>query len=128
MNNIAKVPAGSKVDHILTTSVTAVQGKWANFQHRALECGAALPGVQNAAFAWGVPLTGNNWQGAVEIEGQPVASKPSERLSIPLRSITPGYFDLLGLTVTEGRDFRATDGRNAPGVGIVNQALAERYF
>jgi putative ABC transport system permease protein len=128
MINVSNVRSGYNTGHILTVTVTTVQGNAQDFHRRALERVSAIPGVRNAAFAWGVPLTGNNWQGAVEIEGQPIASKPSERLSIPLRSITTGYFDLLGLTITEGRDFRATDGRGAPGVGIVNQALAERYF
>lgn len=128
MNNIAKVPSGYKVDHILTMSVTAVQGKWADFHHRALERVAALPGVQHAAFAWGVPLTGNNWPGAFEIEGQPTPSRESDRPSLPLRSVTPGYFDLLGLAMLDGRDFRNTDDRDAPRVAIVNQAFADRYF
>jgi putative ABC transport system permease protein len=114
--------------HILTMTVTTVQGDALDFHRRALERVGAIPGVQNAAFAWGVPLTGNNWQGAVEFEGQPEASKPSERISLPLRSITPGYFQLLGLAIFDGRDFRSTDARNAPNVAVINQALAERYF
>ncbi len=128
MVNVSNVRSGYNMGHILTVTVTTVEGDAQDFHRRALEKVSAIPGVRNAAFAWGVPLTGNNWQGMVEIEGQPPASKPSERLSIPLRSVTPGYFDLLGLKIAEGRDFRATDGRNAPGVGIVNQALADRYF
>jgi putative ABC transport system permease protein len=32
------------------------------------------------------------------------------------------------LNVIEGRDFRNTDGREAPLVAVVNQALAEKYF
>jgi putative ABC transport system permease protein len=87
-----------------------------------------LPGVQAAAFAWGVPLTGNNWPGAVEIEGQPPPAKPSERLSLPLRSVTPGYFKLLGLGISDGRDFRDTDTRQTPRVAIVNKAFVDRYF
>lgn len=128
MVNVSNIRSGYNMGHILTVTVTTVEGDAQDFHRRALEKVSAIPGVRNAAFAWGVPLTGNNWQGIVEIEGQPPASKPSERLSIPLRSVTPGYFDLLGLKIAEGRDFRATDGRNAPGVGIVNQALADRYF
>ena len=63
MMNIAKVQSGYNTGRILTMSVTAVQGDWADFHRRALERVSALPGVQYAAFAWGVPLTGNNWPG-----------------------------------------------------------------
>ena len=128
MMNVAAVQSGYSTSHILTMSVTAVQGNWQDFHQRALERVSALPGVQHAAFAWGVPLTGNNWPGAVEIEGQPPAAKPSDRLSLPLRSVTTGYFSLLGQTIAEGRDFRSSDGRDAPRVAIVNRALADRYF
>ena len=107
--------------------MTAVQGDWSDFHRRALERVSQLPGVQQAAFAWGTPLTGNDWPGSVEIEGHPVA-KPTDLIAVPLRSVTPGYFTLLGLTMTDGRDFRSTDNRTAPAVAVVNQALADRYF
>lgn len=128
MMNLSKVPSGYNTARILTMSVTAVKGDWLDFHRRALERVAALPGVERAAFAWGVPLTGNSWPGQVDIEGQPAPSKPSDQLSLPLRSVTPGYFNLLGLTISNGRDFRSTDNRTAPGVAVVNQALADRYF
>jgi putative ABC transport system permease protein len=128
MNNLSNVQAGYNTGQILTMSVTAVQGDWSDFHQRALERVSRLPGVQRAAFAWGVPLTGNNWPGRVEIEGQPAASKASDRISLPLRSVTPDYFNLLGQALVAGRDFRSTDTRNAPPVAIINQALADRYF
>ncbi len=128
MINVSSVQSGYKTNRILTMSVTAVQGDWSDFHIRALERVAALPGVEHAAFAWGVPLTGNNWPGAVEIEGQPPPARPTDRLSLPLRSVTPDYFTLMGLAIAEGRDFRATDKRDAPRVAIINRALADRYF
>jgi putative ABC transport system permease protein len=128
MMNVSKVASGYSFDHILSMTVTAVQGEWMGFHTRALERVSALPGVQHAALAWGVPLTGNNWPGAVELEGQPPAAKATDRLAVPLRAVTQGYFALLGLTVVDGRDFRATDTRDAPRVAIVNQSLADRYF
>ena len=100
----------------------------AEFHRRALERVQALPGVQHAAYAWGVPLTGNNWPGRVIIEGQPVPASASEATELPLRSITSGYFEMLGLPLIEGRDFRSNDGGDAPPVAIVNQAFADRYF
>ncbi len=75
---------------------------------------AAIPGVQYAAFAWGVPLTGNNWPATVDVEGQPAPAKESDRIAVPLRAVTQNYFALLGLPLLDGRDFRATDIRKAP--------------
>jgi putative ABC transport system permease protein len=128
MMNLSKAPSGYNTGHILTMSVTAVQGDWADFHLRALERVSAFPGVQQAAFAWGVPLTGNNWPARVEIEGMPAAGKASDQISLPLRSVTPGYFKLLGLSISDGRDFRSTDTRSAPNVAVINQSLADRYF
>jgi putative ABC transport system permease protein len=127
MHNVANVQAGYSLDRVLAMTVTAVQGDWSDFHHRALERVSHLPGVQRAAFVWGTPLTGNDWPGLVEIEGHPVM-KPSDRIALPLRAVTPGYFDLLGLNFVEGRDVRDTDDRKAPAVAVVNQALADRYF
>jgi putative ABC transport system permease protein len=128
MVNIAKVPSGYNTGRILTMSVTAVQGDWSNFHQRALERVSALPGVQYAAFAWGVPLTGNNWPATLEVEGQAPAIKESDKTAMPLRAVTPDYFQVMGLAMLEGREFRSTDDRKAPNVAIVNHAFVDRYF
>jgi putative ABC transport system permease protein len=130
MVNIAKVPSGYSTGRILTMSVTEVQSwsTWGSFHRQALERVAALPGVQYAAFAWGVPLTGNNWPATLEIEGQPPAVKESDKTALPLRAVTPDYFKLMGMALIEGREFRSTDDDKAPNVAIVNRTFADRYF
>jgi putative ABC transport system permease protein len=129
MVNLSKVESGYNTGHILTMSVTAVQrAKWEDFHRRALERVATVPGVQDVAFAWGVPLTGNSWPATLEIEGQPEAVKDGDKIALPMRAATPGYFKLLGQSITDGRDFRSTDSGKATMVAIVNQALADRYF
>jgi putative ABC transport system permease protein len=128
MINVSNVRSGFHTSHVLTMTVTAVQGDLDAFHRRALDRVTALAGVDGAAFAWGVPLTGKNWPAKAEIEGQPPAMKDSERIAIPLRSVTTGYFNLLGLKLEQGRDFRSTDKKKAPFVMIVNKALADRYF
>lgn len=128
MMNLSKVQMGFSTSHILTATVTAVNGDWFRFHLMALERIAAIPGVEKVAFAWGVPLTGNDWPGEVEIEGQPALSNSSTGIAIPFRAATPGYFDLLGQAVSLGRDFLASDVRNSPGVAVVNQSLVDRYF
>jgi putative ABC transport system permease protein len=128
MYNLSGVPSGYDTSRILTMSVTAVQGEWRDFHERALEEVSALPGVEHAAFAWGVPLTGNNWPRAVEIEGDTSARDPGDPLILPARSVTPGYFELLGLDMVRGRDIRSADTGGETGVAVINEAFVERYF
>ncbi|MGA2848459.1 MAG: ABC transporter permease [Terracidiphilus sp.] len=130
MVKIAEVPSGYSTSRILTMSVTDVQSRasWAPFHKQALERVAAIPGVQYAAFAWGVPLTGNNWPASMDIEGQPPAAKESDTITLPLRAVTPDYFKLMGWALTDGREFRSTDDDKAATVAIVNQAFTRRYF
>jgi putative ABC transport system permease protein len=111
-------------------SVTEVQSQssWGSFHRQALERVAALPGIQYAAFAWGVPLTGNNWPATMDIEGQPPAVKESDKIALPLRAVTPDYFKLMGMALVDGREFRSADDDKAPNVAIVNQAFTHRYF
>jgi putative ABC transport system permease protein len=130
MINIAKVPSGYNTGHILTMSVTEVRSwsEWTSFHRHALERVSAIPGVQYAAFAWGVPLTGNNWPATLEIEGQPPATKESEKTALPMRAVTEDYFKLMGVGMLLGREFRSTDEGKEATVAIVNQAFADRYF
>ena len=128
--NIAKVPSGFNTSRILTMSVTEVQSRetWGSFHRTALERVAAIPGVQYAAFAWGVPLTGNNWPATLQIEGQPPVVKESDKAAVPLRAVTSDYFKLMGIELVDGREFRTNDDDKAPHVAIVNQAFVKRYF
>jgi putative ABC transport system permease protein len=130
MAKIAEVPSGYNTSRILTMSVTEVQSRanWLPFHRQALARVAAIPGVQYAAFAWGVPLTGNNWPVTMDIEGQPPAAKESDKIALPLRAVTPDYFKLMGLALIDGREFRPTEDDKAPAVAIVNQAFTQRYF
>lgn len=127
MQKLDAVEAGYDTSNVLTMSVTSVQDDWADFHERAIERVAALPGVEGVAFSWGVPLTGNNWPTAVEIEG---VSPDDERLRTPIamRAATTGYFDLLGQAITGGRDFSRSDASDGAPVVIVNQAFVDRYL
>jgi putative ABC transport system permease protein len=130
MAKIAAVPSGYDINRILTMSVTEVQSQstWGSFHRQALERVAALPGVQHAAFAWGVPLTGNNWPATLDIEGQPPPLKESDKAALPMRAVTPDYFNLMSMAMIDGRQFRSNDDDKSTKVAIVNQAFARRYF
>ena len=51
-----------------------------------------------------------------------------ERLGLVLWSVAPGYFDVVGLPVLQGRGFGDEDGRGGEAVVIINETVARRYF
>jgi predicted permease len=109
--------------------------KFSDFHAQALDRISALPEIENVAFAWGVPLTGNSWTSRVTIDGENDTGKLKDALIIQTRSVTADYFDLLRLKIVAGRTFRAADAwygphvdTNAPFVAVINEALAEKYF
>jgi putative ABC transport system permease protein len=127
--NLDRLQPGYDTGQIMAMTVTTMdRQRSTEFHQLALQRVKSVAGVTHAAFAWGVPLTGNKWPGEIEFPGQAGPSKPADRVSVPLRSITEEYFDVMGMRIAEGRAFRATDGRDAPRVAIVNEALARRYY
>jgi predicted permease len=86
----------------------------------------AIPGVQSAAAGWPLPLSSLDVNIEFEIEGRPLASgtEMNEHMGVT----TPGFFQTMRIPLMAGRDFRPSDDANAPGVIIVNQAFAKKYF
>jgi putative ABC transport system permease protein len=128
VKSLANIRPGYDTQNVLTMSVTTVGTNWLGFHQQAMERVSRLPGVKSAAFVWGVPLTGNKWENAFEIEGRPSSGALKDEINLPTRSVTPDYFDALGLKLTEGRAFRVSDDDKAPRVAIINEAAAALYF
>ena len=122
---LASVNPGYEIDNIMAVTVTTVTpNSFLPFHTQVLERVAALPGVSHAAFAWGVPLTGNKWPGNIEFIGRPDLGTGQ----LPLRSVTADYFALMEMPIVAGRAFTDDDNNEAPLVMVVNQSLANRYF
>jgi putative ABC transport system permease protein len=93
------------------------------FYTRLLERVRALPGVESAATGTGIlqPLVTNS--GIFSIEGTPLPP-PEERIEYPVELVWPGYFDVVGMTITRGRAFTDADGSQSPRVVVINETLA----
>jgi predicted permease len=127
--NLSNVQPDYDTEHVLAMTVTAVQRNgWMPFHTEALARVAKLPGVRQAAFVWGLPLTGNKWLADFELPGQLASTRLTDRVNLPMRSITPDYFAAMDIRLEEGRGFRASDDDKAPRVAIINRTLANRYF
>jgi putative ABC transport system permease protein len=86
----------------------------------------AIPGVQAVGAIDTLPLAGGPYYGYF-IESRPPYT-PATRLAANFRIVSPGYFHAMGIPLVEGRLPGAQDNGTAPGVLVINKALARRDF
>lgn len=90
---------------------------------------SALPGVQSAGLVTAMPFIEANIdvQALFTVVGDPPPA-PGEEPRASVNVATPGYFTAMGIPVVRGRALAASDGKDAPPVAVISQALADRYF
>jgi len=86
-----------------------------------------IAGVRAAAATHRLPMMGNSGFGGVRIEGKP-ESRPGETPIVIYRSITPGYFNVLGIPILRGRTFDAIESEGTKAAAIINQRMAARFW
>jgi putative ABC transport system permease protein len=68
---------------------------------------------------------GNDW--LFTVEGQSDADS-RRNPHVNLEAVTPGYFDAMRIPLRQGRAFTDRDAEGAPGVAIVSDGFARRYW
>jgi putative ABC transport system permease protein len=86
----------------------------------------AIPGLQAAAIASAIPFGGSEGR-ALEIEGRPPA-KPEDAPRTSTITISPTYFDVMGISMRRGRGFADADGASGSETAIVNERFVARFF
>ena len=92
----------------------------------------AVPSVASAAAACCMPLE-TVWQLPFVVAGRP-ASSLTRAGNLAFTGfagwtfVTPGYFDVLRIPILRGRDFSDRDTADAPGVAIINEEMARRFW
>jgi putative ABC transport system permease protein len=85
-----------------------------------------LPNVERVAATAALPFSG----GAVlafYVDGRP-APPPGREPDAEYRVVTPNYFETMGITLVRGSGFNEQHTSNAPGVAVINETLARKYF
>jgi putative ABC transport system permease protein len=85
-----------------------------------------LPGVVSAGAITPLPLSGNNAMITFQIEGHPVPK--AEEPAADIATISPEFFKTMNIPLLRGLDFTERDDSKSPGVVIVNEAFAHKYF
>jgi putative ABC transport system permease protein len=101
--------------------------KQSEFYREALENIATAPGVKTASAVAFLPRSGAWQTSQFTIEGREVA--PNQDLPLAIRTIiSPHYFETITIPLIRGRDFDGRDNLHAPGVAIVNEVAAQKYW
>ena len=129
---LTHVDPGFRPENVVTADAGLMKDRYPDaatvmrFYRTALEKIRALPGAQAVGVVTHLPFGGNNWGNSFEIEGRPAPAGTG--YSAQMRPASPGYFSALGIPLKEGHDFRESDNETAPGVAIVNEALAKQFW
>ena len=78
-----------------------------------------IPGVESASETNIVPLSNSGWSNDVWMDGSDLAHQTECSFS----SVSPGYFQTMGIHLLAGRNFLANDTPVSPNVSIVNEAF-----
>ena len=96
------------------------------FSDQALEALKALPGVQAASLSSGSPSWGTRME-PFRVEGQAPAEKGQEPLA-GYFCVSPGWFEVYGMHLLEGREFTDADRFESAPVAIISESMARRYW
>jgi predicted permease len=94
-------------------------------ERAARERVSAVPGVQSASFSGILIFSPSDIGAPFVIRG----GDSTAQLTARYNSVSPGYFETVGMTIVEGRTLQEQDNHvDAAGATVVNESFARRFF
>ncbi len=131
---LLEVDPGFRAQKVLAVSIPGPyplpdEARQAERYRRIVEAVGRLPGVEAAALNTVLPLGPLQANLTFGIAERPAAPTRFEELPrAQLRTVSADYFRVMGIPLLRGRSFTEADGRSSPGVVIINEELARRYW
>jgi putative ABC transport system permease protein len=97
----------------------------ARLMRASIERIRSLPGVEAAAAGCCLPI-GPVPNGPFVLVGRPLNGSFHSRAGMPI--VTPDFFDVFEIPILRGRAFTERDDAQAPGVAIVSDGMARRFW
>jgi len=129
LTRVLEVDPGFEPVRILTMGIMATGPRYREdapvweMQRQMVEAVRGLPGVQGAAVASQIPLSGSMDTYGVAIEGRNLPN-PADAPSADRYVVSPGYLEAMGIRVLRGRGLTAADRAGSLPVVLINQSLA----
>ena len=132
--NLIKVPSGLRADHVLTLRVSPppvryrVQADVNAFFTTLLDRIRALPAVESAGAATGLPLSVASGDWSFDVDGRAIEGRRHFGAA-DWYAVLPGYFESLAIRVIAGRFPLPSDDRDAGAPAIfINETAARQFF
>ncbi|MCG3163963.1 MAG: hypothetical protein JMDDDDMK_05422 [Acidobacteria bacterium] len=145
-----QVNPGFSYERLWSASITLPEKKYGDEQRIAFwrqltERLRAVPGVEAASVASGLPLGNNGWQTSFTVEGRP-APPPGQTPLMEACLVSPDYFRAMSIPLKAGRYFNEQDNRQhlagrdlsklpeneragaAVNVIVIDEEFARRYW
>ena len=131
--NLRRVDLGFRPDHLLVQIVSLPQPKYdsdskrRNFYRDVLAQLNRQPGVESAAFTSDAPFTSEGDTAGYIVQGD-APLQPGQANDALYREVTPGYLEMVGARVIDGRSLETTDVETSEPVVVVSEYLAKRHW
>jgi predicted permease len=96
------------------------------FGNHALETLRAIPGIQSAALSDGSPAWGSSMS-SYRVEGRAPPEKDQEPVA-GYFAVSPGWFEVYGIHLVEGRLFNEADSADSAPVAMVSESMARKLW
>jgi putative ABC transport system permease protein len=132
-DRLQSVDPGFDPENVLTFLVPLSEARYPEAEQRRVFIDAVveniggLPGVHRVGGVTNLPLTVNRTGSSYTVEGEP-PPEPGEFRIAEFRTVTPGYFEAMGMPLLSGRGFSNLDGPDAQSVVVINETLAGRHW
>jgi predicted permease len=132
LTTATRIDPGFQAGHLLTARVDPGLLGYDRATSEAVVRGLAErmeaePGVTGVSWTDAVPLGLAQQATRILVPGYEPGPN-HERLVVDYARVGPGYFETMGIPVERGREIVATDDASSPGVVVVNQAMADRFW
>jgi predicted permease len=125
---LRKLPSGVEPKQLTVFQVALKGDRYANTQHTAQFVATVqeklrnTPGVDHVATINGLPL-----DRGLNIGGSP-SDRPALQQNVEFRTVTPGYFQAMGIPLLAGRDISESDHAGGDPVVLIGASAAKKWW
>jgi len=132
-DKLLRVNVGFNPEQLLSLEYRLPRNKYGkadvqwNFHRQVTEEVAKIPGAQEVSLVRGLPFSGNGGSVSIILPDRELPKQGTEP-EVMFNTVTPNYFETIGIPLFKGRTFGSEDHADAPTAVIINQTMAQKFW